>query len=61
MMRINLLIVFAVMLASGLAMIVLFIQIFPGNADGRLPMALTGGGMVAVGFIATEVMRRLTR
>ncbi len=59
--RINLLIVLAAMLATGLGMIVVLIQIFPGDADGRLPLALTGGGMVTVGSIAAGVVMRLTR
>ena len=59
--RINLLIVLGAMLASGLGMIVVLIHIFPGDADGRLPLALTGSGVAIVGFIAAGVVMRLTR
>jgi hypothetical protein len=59
--RINVLLVLAAMLAGGLGMIVVLIQIFPDKADGQLPMALTGSGMVTVGFIAAGVVMRLMR
>lgn len=59
--RINLLLVSAAMLAAGLGIIVVLIQIFPGDADGQLPLALMGSGMVIVGFIAAGVVMRLMR
>ena len=59
--RINLLVVLAAMLATALGTIVVLIQIFPGNANGQLPLALTASGMVIVGLIAAGVVMRLTR
>ena len=59
--RINILIVSAAMLVTGLAMIVVLSHILPANADGQIPLELTGGGMLTVGFIAGGVVMRLTR
>jgi len=59
--RIKLLIVLVVMLATGLGMMVVLIQIVPGKTDARLPLALTASGMVTAGLIAAGVLTRLAR
>jgi hypothetical protein len=59
--RIKLLIVLVAMLATGLGMMVVLIQIVPGKTDARLPMALTASGMVAAGLIAAGALTRLAR
>jgi hypothetical protein len=59
--RIKLLIVLVVMLAAGLGMMVVFIQIVPGKTDAQLPLALTASGMVTAGLIAAGVLTRLAR
>lgn len=59
--RVKLLIVLVVMLATGFGMIVMLIQIVPGNADARLPLALTASGMVTAGLIAAGVLTRVAR
>ena len=58
--RIKLLIVLVVMLAVGLGMMVVLLQIVPGKTDARLPLALTASGMVT-GLIAAGVLTRLAR
>jgi len=59
--RIKFLIVSAATLATGLGMIVVLIQLFPGDAEGSLPLVLTGSGMATVGSIAAGVVVRITR
>jgi hypothetical protein len=59
--RIKLLIVLVVMLAAGLGMMVVLLQIFPGKTDARLPLALTASGMVTAGLIAAGALTRLAR
>ena len=54
-------IVLVVMLAIGLGMMVVLIQIVPGKTDARLPLALTASGMVTAGLIAAGVLTRLAR
>jgi hypothetical protein len=59
--RIKLLIVLVVMLAAGLGMTVVLLQIVPGKTDARLPLALTASGMLTAGLIAAGVLTRLAR
>ena len=58
--RIKLLIVLVVMLATGLGMMVVLLQIVSEQADAHC-LALTASGMVIVGLIAAGVLTRLAR
>jgi len=56
--RIKVLTALVVMLETGLAAIVVLVQLVPGDADGRVPLTLTASAMVTAGLIAAGVLRR---